>query len=138
MQKLADPVLKTLLRVEVAGSTPTGPQEGMTTTPPTQVQPPSVLLAEIERHEEGGPTVPADDAICPMEEDMDHDMEDADDPLQYLNTGYDNKVTMSQPYEYEMHVPEPEHPRECKKSLFMQSSQDTPPDAGSTQAQLIS
>ena len=45
---------------------------------------------------------------------------------------------MSQPYEYEMHVPEPERPRECKKSLFMQSSQDTPPDAGSTQAQLLS
>ena len=45
---------------------------------------------------------------------------------------------MSQPYEYEMHVPEPEHPRECKKSLFMQSSQDTPPDVGSTQAQLLS
>ena len=39
---------KNLLRVEVAGSTPTGPQEGMTTTPPTQVQPSSVLLAEIE------------------------------------------------------------------------------------------
>ena len=71
---------KNLLRVEVAGSTPTGPQEGMTTTPPTQVQPSSVLLAEIERHEEGGPTIPpADDAICPMEEDRDHDMEDADD-----------------------------------------------------------
>ena len=85
----------------------------MTTTPPTQVQPPSVLLAEIERHEEGGPTVPpADDAICPMEEDMDHDMEEADDPLQYLNTSFDNEVTMSQPYEYEMHVPEPERPRE--------------------------
>ena len=131
---------KNLLRVEVAGSTPTGPQEGMTTTPPTQVQPSSVLLAEIERHEEGGPTVPpADDAICPMEEDRDHDMEEADDdPNQYFNTAFDNEVTMSQPYEYEMHVPEPERPRECKKSLFMQSSQDTPPDAGSTQAQLIS
>ena len=48
---------KNLLRVEVAGSTPTGPQEGMTTTPPTQVQPSSVLLAEIKRHEEGGPTI---------------------------------------------------------------------------------
>ena len=105
----------------------------MTTTPPTQVQPSYVLLAEIERHEEGGPTVPpADDAICPMEEDRDHDMEEADDdPNQYFNTAFDNQVITSQPYEYEMHVPEPEHPRECKKSLFMQSSQDTPPDAGS-------
>ena len=107
----------------------------MTSTPPTQVQPPSVLLAEIERHEEGGPTVPANDAICPMEEDMDHDMEEADDPDQYFNTAFDNEVTMSQPYEYEMHVPEPERPRECKKSLFMQSLQDTPPDAASTQDQ---
>ena len=67
----------------------------MTTTPPTQVQPSSVLLAEIERHEEGGPTVPpADDAICPMEEDRDHDMEEADDdPNQYFNTAFDNEVT---------------------------------------------
>ena len=40
--------------------------------------------------------------------DMDHDMEETDDPLQYLNTGVDNEVTMSQPYEYEMHVIEPE------------------------------
>ena len=60
------------------------------------------------------------DAICPMEEDRDHDMEEADDdPNQYFNTAFDNEVTMSQPYEYEMHVPEPERPRECKKSLFM-------------------
>ena len=88
------------------------------------MQPSFVLLAEIERHEEGGPTVPpADDAICPMEEDRDHDMEEADDdPNQYFNTAFDNEVIMSQPYEYEIHVPEPEHPRECKKSLFMQSS----------------
>ena len=57
---------KNLLHVEVAVSTPTEPQEGMTTTPPTQVQPSSVLLPEIERHEEGGPTVPAGDAIFPM------------------------------------------------------------------------
>ena len=57
-----------------------------------------------------------------MEEDMDDDMEEAEDPLQYINTGYDNEVTLSQSYEYEMHVLEPEHPRECKKSLFMQSS----------------
>jgi len=77
-----------------------------------------VLLGEIERNEEGGPTVPVDDDIGPMEEDMDHDM-DVDDPLQYLNTGaLDHEVTMSQPYE--MHgVPETERPRECKKSLFM-------------------
>ena len=71
-----------------------------------------------------------------MEEDRDPDMEEADDPDQYFNTAFDNEVTMSQPYEYEMHVPEPERPRECKKSLFMQSSQDTPLDAGYTQAQL--
>ena len=119
MQKLADPVAEKSLHVEVAGSTPMGPQEGMTTKPPTQVQPSSVLLAEIERHKEGGPTVPpADDAICPMEEDRDHDMKEADDdPNQYFNTTFDNDVTMSQPYEYEMHVPEPERPRECKKSF---------------------
>ena len=112
----------------------------MTTTHPTQVQPSSVLLAEIERHEEGGPTIPsADDAICPMEEDRDHDMEEVDDdPNKYFNAAFDNEVTMSQPYEYEMHVPELERPRECENSLFMQSSQDTPLDAGSTQAQLIS
>ena len=72
---------KNLLRVKVTGSTPIGPREGMTTTPSTQVQPSSVLIAEIERHEEGGPTVPADDAIFPMEEDMDDDMEEAEDPL---------------------------------------------------------
>ena len=68
------------------------PQEGMTTTPPTQVQPSSVLLAEIERHEEGGTIVlPVDDAICPMEEDMDHEMEVADDPNQYFNTSFTTK-----------------------------------------------
>src|SRR3954468_12985987 len=51
--------------------------------------------------------------VCPMEEDRDHDMEEADDdPNQYFNTAFDNEVTMSQPYEYEMHVPEPERPRE--------------------------
>jgi hypothetical protein len=56
-----------------------------------------LLGREIERYEEGGPTVPADDDIGPMEEDMDHDMEE-DDPLQYLNTGFDNEVMMSQSY----------------------------------------
>jgi hypothetical protein len=75
-----------------------------------------------------------------MEEDMNDDM-DEDDPLRYLNTGYDDAKMMSQPpydsgyeREDEMHdAQEPEHPRvECKKSLFMQSSQDTPLDAAST------
>jgi hypothetical protein len=64
---------KNLIHVEVAGrSKPTGPhQEGMTTTPPTQLQPSSMLPSrEVERHEEGGPTVPADDDNDPMEEDM--------------------------------------------------------------------
>jgi hypothetical protein len=79
-----------------------------------------------------------------MEEDMDGDM-DEDDPLRYINTGYDDAEMMSQPpydsgykREDEMHdAQEPERPRvECKKSLFMQSSQDTPPDATSTQGQL--
>ena len=114
----------------------------MTTTPPTQL-PPSVVLGESGRREEGGPTVPVADHVAPVEEDMDDDME-VDDPLRYINTGYDDGGMMSQPYdsgyerEDEMHdVPEPERPRvECKKSLFMQSSQDTPPDAASTQGQL--
>src|SRR3989337_2195633 len=78
-----------------------------------------------------------------MEKDMDDDMEE-DDPLWWPNTGYDDGGMMSQPYdsgyerEDEMHdVLEPEHRRvECKKSLLMQSSQDTPPDAASTQGQL--
>jgi hypothetical protein len=39
---------KNLLRVEAAGSTPTTtiPIQGMTTTPPTQLPPPSVVLGE--------------------------------------------------------------------------------------------
>jgi hypothetical protein len=131
---------KNLLHVEAAGSTPTTtkPIQGMTTTPPTQLPPPSVMLGESARCEQGGPI------IAPMEEDMDDDM-DEDDPLRYINTGYDDTEMMSQPpydsgyeREDEMHVAqEPEHPQvECKKSLFMQSSQDTPPDAASIQGQL--
>jgi hypothetical protein len=140
---------KNLLRVEAVGSTPTAtPMQGMT-TPPTSLLPSSVLLGEGGRSEEGGPTVPVADHVTPMDEDIDDDME-GDDPLRYINTAYDDGAMMSQPYDSgydlgehedqdaEMHdaVPGKKCPWvECKKSLFMQSSQDTSPDATSTQGQ---
>jgi hypothetical protein len=75
---------------------------------------------------------------------MDDEMEE--NPLRFLNTGaYDDGQMMSQPYDsgYEHadeemdDVPGQERPRvDCKKSLFMQSSQDTPPDAASMKGQL--
>ena len=70
------------------------------------------------------------------------------DPMDYLNTNaYDCDIDMmSQPYDEsgyqhanedmdDLSGKEP-HSRDCKKSLFMKSSQDTPEDAASTQAQL--
>jgi hypothetical protein len=71
-----------------------------------------------------------------------------EDPLRFLNTGaYDGDLDMmSQPYDDSGYqhadedmddLPGQERPsRDCKKSLFMKSSQDTPEDAASTQAQL--
>lgn len=124
------------------------PMQGMT-SPPTQLLPLSVLPSESGRSKEGGPTILVADHVAPMDEGIDDDMEE-DDPLRYINTAYDEGGMMSHPYDSgydlgecedqdaEMHedVPKKERPRvECKKSLFMQSSQDTPPDAASTQGQ---
>ena len=88
------------------------------------------------------------DVIAPVEQRMDDEM-DEDDPLRFLNTDvYDDDLDMmSQPYDDSgyQHADEEmgdltgqECPSrvDCKKSLFMQSSQDTPEDAASTQAQL--
>ena len=70
------------------------------------------------------------------------------DPMGFLNTNaYDRDIDMmSQPYDksgYQLanedmdDLPGQEgRSRDCKKSLFMKSSQDTPEDAASTQAQL--
>jgi hypothetical protein len=72
--------------------------------------------------------------------------EDDDDPLNYINTAYDDGGLMAGDYDsgYERgdddlmlpDLPEPERPKaKCKKSLFMRSSQEMPPDAASTQQQ---
>jgi hypothetical protein len=78
---------------------------------------------------------------------MDDEME-VEDPMSFLNTGaYDGDLDMmSQPYDESGYqhadedmddLPGQERPsRDCKKSIFMQSSQDMPEDAASTQAQL--
>ena len=70
------------------------------------------------------------------------------DPMAFLNTNaYDCDLDMmSQPYDDSGYhhanedmddLPGQEgHSRDCKKSLFMKSSQDTLEDAASTQAQL--
>ena len=71
---------------------------------------------------------------------------DEDDPLRFLND--DDLEMMSQPYDHSgyQHAHEEmddvpagqERPSrvDCKKSLFMQSSQDMPEDVASMQAQL--
>ena len=86
------------------------------------------------------------DVIAPVEQRMDDEMDE--DPLRFLNTSaYDGDLDMmSQPYEESGYqhadedmddLPDQESPsRDCKKSLFMKSSHDTPEDAASTQAQL--
>ena len=124
---------KTLIRVEAPGSTPTArPIQGKT-NPPIQL-PTSVLVGQSGR--EGGPTVPVADHVAPVDEQ--DDMEEDDDMDQYINTGYDRGPYDSgydherdDPPDTEMpDLPEKERPPvECKKSLFRQSSQDTPPDA---------
>ena len=84
------------------------------------------------------------DDVAPVEEANADDVmeEEDDDPLEYINTGYDDGGLMARDYDsgYERgddlmlpKLPEPERPKaECKKSLFMRSSQATPPDAAST------
>ena len=75
---------KGLLRVESAAvmttPTTTHPQEGMNTTPPTQLLAPHVMPGESdERREEGGPSR-VDGEFTPVQQAMDDDMEE-DDPL---------------------------------------------------------
>ena len=85
------------------------------------------------------------DDVAPVEEANADDFmeEEDDDPLKYINTAYDDGGLMAQDYDsgYEHgdddlmlpDLPEPERPKaECKKSLFMRSSQETPLDAAST------
>src|SRR3954463_11276227 len=128
--------------------TTTHPQEGMnTTTPPPQLFALPVMLGESgERREEGSPSRVDRDFSPVLQQAMDDDMdEDGGDPMQFLNTAFINQeVEMtSQPYDSanKEHVDEEmdilwenEHPRsECKKSLFVQPLQDTPPEAASQQ-----
>ena len=137
---------KNLIRLEPAERTPiTTHQQACaeTTTPPTQLPAPIVPGESGGRHDEGGAIVLAD---VPVEQRMDDETEV--DPMDYLNTNaYDCDIDMmSQPYDesgYQLanedmdDMPGQEgRSRDCKKSLFMKSSQDTPEDAASTQAQL--
>jgi hypothetical protein len=112
-----------------------------TTTLPTQLAAP-VVPGDSGRREEEAPLV-ADD-VAAVEEAMDDVMDEDDDPLRFINTGgYGDGGLMAQQYdsgfERDELMPElPEQERlkaDCKKSLFMQSSEDTPPDAASTQDQ---
>ena len=86
------------------------------------------------------------DVIAPVEERMDDEMDE--DPMGFLNTNaYDYDIDMmSQPYDESGYqhanedmddMPGQEgHWKDSKKSLFMNSSQDTPEDVASTHAQL--
>ena len=139
---------KSLLRLEAPSITPMPPsQEGMNTTPPTKLPAP-VVAGDSGRREGEPPLVPDDVAPVVKEANVDDDMEDDDDdPDKYFNTAYDDGGLMAQDDEdsgYEHgdddlmlpDLPEPERPKaECKKSLFKRSSQETPPDAASTQQQ---
>ena len=135
---------KNLIRLEPAESTPiTTHQQACaeTTTPPTQLPAPVVPSESGGRHDEGGAIVLAD-VISPVEQRMDDETEV--DPMDYLNTNaYDCDIDMmSQPYDESgyQHANEDmdDMPgqegrwKDCKKSLFMNSSQDTPEDAAST------
>ena len=116
-----------------------------TTTLPTQLPAPVVPGESGRRHDEGGAIVLAD-VIGPVEQRMDNETEV--DPMAFLNTdAYDRDLDMmSQPYnelgyqhanEDMDDLPGQEgRSRDCKKFLFMKSSQDTPEDAASTQVQL--
>ena len=138
---------KNLIRLEPVESTPISRHQqasAETTTPPTQLPGHVVLSESGGRHDEGGAIVLAD-VIGPVEQRMDDEMED---PMAFLNTSaYEGDLDMmSQPYDESgyQHANEDmddlpgleRRSRDCKKSLFMKSSQDTPEDANSTQAQL--
>ena len=84
------------------------------------------------------------DVISPIKQRMDDETEV--DPMDFLNTNaYDCDIDMmSQPYDESgcQHanedmddMPGQGRSTDCKKSLFMNSSQDTLEDAASTQAQ---
>lgn len=82
------------------------------------------------------------DDVAPVKEtNVDDVMEDDDDkdPNQYINTDCDDAQQYDSDYERADELimpdlPEPEHPTaDCKKSLFMRSSEETAPDAASTQ-----
>ena len=140
---------KNLIRLEPAESTPiTTHQQACvdTTTPPTQLSAPIVPGESGGRHDEGGAIVLAD-VIGPVEQRMDDETEEMEDPMGFLNTNvHEGDIDMmSQPYDESgyQHANEDmddlpgqeRHSRDCKKSLFMKSSQDTPEDAISTHAQ---
>lgn len=80
------------------------------------------------------------DDVAPVEETNADDVmeEDADDRNQYLNIGCDDARDYDSGYErvdelMMPDLPEPERPMaDYKKSIFMQSSHETPPDAAST------
>lgn len=119
---------KNLIRVDAPGSTPILGK----TNPPIQLAP-SLLVGQCGR--EGGPTVPVADHVAPVDEQ--DDMEEDDDLNQYINTGYDG-CPFDSGYDRERDDPNTEMPDppekerppiDCKKSLFRQSSQDTPPYA---------
>ena len=138
---------KNLIRLEPAESTPITTHQracAETTTPPTQLPAPVVPGESGRRRDEGGAIVLAD-VIGPVEQRMDDETEV--DPMDFLNTNaYDCDIDMmSQPYDesgYQLanedmdDMPGQGRTMDCKKSLFMKSSQDTPEDAASTQAQL--
>src|SRR3954469_12417755 len=98
-----------------------------------------------ERREEGGPSRVDRDFSPVLQQAMDDDMDEDGDPMQFLNTAFINQELemTSQPYDSankehvdeEMDIlPEQEHPRsECKKSLFVQPLQNTPPDVALSQ-----
>ena len=81
------------------------------------------------------------DDVAPVEKaNVDDVMEEDDDedPNQYINTGCDDAQQYNSDYEgadelMMPDLPEPECPTaDCKKSLFMRSLEETPPDAAST------
>ena len=94
---------KNLLHLEPAKSTPiTRHQQACmeTTTPPTQLPTPVVSGESGGRCDEGGPIVA--DVIGPVEQRMDDEMEETEDPMGFLITGaYDGDLDMmmSQPYD---------------------------------------
>lgn len=116
----------------------------MNTTPPTKLPAPVVADDGSVRREGEPPLVPDHVAPAVEEANVDDDMEDDDeDPNQYFNTAYDGLMAQdAEDSGYDRgdddlmlpDLPEPERPKaECKKSLFKPSSQETPPDAASTQ-----